>query len=917
MMRHLFILTLLLCCLVPQVNAQEGVNLEGRITDRKSGEPVIGAAINITDLDIWTVTDTAGRFVFHNIPERHYTLEVQCLCYESYSTEFDVRTGKTLNLELVPTAYDMEEVSVLAKKSSNIATTTTIGSAAIEHVQATGLKDIMQLIPGNLMENPDLSQPQQISIREIGTDPNTAMGTSVIIDNAPVSNDANMQVMGTVSGRSSEFSTRDGSFNTVAGRGVDLRQISSDNIESVEVIKGIPSVVYGNMTSGAVVVKTKAGYSPLEVRLKSDPKIKQAAIGKGLRLPSDNGFLNLNFDYLSSYSDVVSKYKGFKRLTSQTSWSHTLMRQSTPLKVNARLNVFGTIDNTKTDPDAMVLEEEYETREQGVRFNVGGDWSLNRKWLTDINYTFSASYAHQETYQKRYRTTSGGVSAISLTRDEGENIGLYLPTEQLTEITVDGKPLDLFGQVTLNKTIMIRKNLINKVLAGMDYRYDGNQGAGQLYDIANPPFISNNSSRPRSFREIPALQTYSFYLEDKLALPIGSTKLHVQAGFRLNNFQPRGIIESEVGWYFEPRLNLSYNLLNNKNNNLFQLLTINAGIGKNYKSPSLLYLYPDRAYYDLPILDYYTGDPATQSAIFYSLNYNTENPDLAPYENLKKEVGLDFHVGPVSGNITAFREELENGFDFIQQYEFIDAYRYVRDSIPDGTKPDLSSLPVEYFDYIISYRTPVNNKSTLKTGVEFSFDFGKIKPLYTSFRVDGAYLRTKRVYSTTDYAYLPSSGSPEQYDNIGMYPAGESKISERLNTNLRMVTQVPQLRMILSTTIQVVWFDIYWYPYYDEAPQYLFDRDGTITEYTDEMRSDPDFMRYYDDKPQFYYFTEVLPPLLLTNIRLSKEIEDKLMLSLFVNNFMNYRPLHQYRRSENYTRRNPSIYFGAEIKFKI
>ncbi len=910
MNRRIRILTLLLICLTSIVNAQQGVRLEGRITDRKTGEPVIGAAVNLKDLDIWTVSDTAGRFLFRDVPERHYTIEVQCLCYESFTTEFDVHPGEKLDLQLVPTSYDMEEVSVLAKKSTNIATTTTIGSAAIEHVQATGLQDIMQLVPGNLMDNPDLSGPQQIAIREIGTDPNSAMGTSVIIDNAPVSNDANLQVIST-------NSSREG-YHTVAGKGVDLRNISSDNIESVEVIKGIPSVVYGNLTSGAVVVKTKAGYSPLEVRLKSDPKIKQAAVGKGLRLPSENGFLNVNIDYLSSYSDVVSKYQGFKRLTGQASWSQTLMKQSVPLKVNARFNVFGTIDNKKTDPDAMVKEEEFETSEQGARFTLGGDWSLNKSWITDIDYTFSTSYTHQESYQKIYRSSSGGVSAISLAQEEGENIGIYLPSEQFTELTVDGKPLDLFGQVTLNKTMIIRKNFINKLLAGIDYRYDGNLGEGQLYDIANPPFISNSSSRPRPFNEIPAIQTYSLYIEDKVALPIGSTKLHVQAGFRLNNFQPKGMINSEVGWFLEPRLNISYNLLNNTNNSLFQLLTLNAGIGKNYKSPSLMHLYPDRAYYDLPILDYYnTQDTTINTAVFYSLNYSTENPDLLPYENLKTEIGVDFHLGPVAGNITAFREELENGFDFMPHYEFIDVYRYVRDSVPKGTKPDLATLPTVDFDYIISYLTPVNNPSTLKTGVEFSFDFGKIKPLYTSFRVDGAYLKTKRIYNTFDYEFLPSSQSDEQFDQIGMYPAGESKISERLNTNLRMVTQIPQIRMILSTTIQMVWFNMYWYPFHDEAPIYLFDRNGTITEYTDEMRKDSDYKKYYDKKTQFYYFTEVMPPLFLANIRLSKEIEDKLMLSLFINNFMNYRPMHLYRRSDSYIRRNPSIYFGAEIKFKI
>ena len=563
------------------------------------------------------------------------------------------------------------------------------------------------------------------------------------------------------------------------------------------------------------------------------------------------------------------------------------------------------------------LPEEYEDSNQGIRFNLGGKWTLNKKFLTDIKYTWSLSASHQESFQRMYRTTSGGVTPISLSLVEGENYGIYLPTEQLTELTVDGKPLNIFGQITFNKLINFNSGLINKTLAGVEYRFNGNNGDGQLYDITNPPFISNHSSRPRSFKDIPAMQSVSIYLENKVIVPIGSTKLNVQAGARLNNYQPIGLLKSEIGYYLEPRLNVQYEILNKKNNKVFDILMINAGIGKTYKSPSMVYLYPDRAYYDLTVLDYYTGDPNTQTAVFNSMNFETGNPDLKPYQNLKKEVGIDMYVGQFSANITAFKEELTNGYHFQTTYEFIDGYRYLTDGIPAGTKPDLATLPKEYYDYIISYRSPVNSKQTTKSGVEFSLNFGKIKALYTSFTIDGAYLNTKRVYSTVDYAHLPSSGGPKQYRNIGLYPAGESKISERFNTNLRMVTQIPQLRLILSTTFQVIWRDMYYYPFYDEAPLYLFDKDGTSSDYTVDMRTDPDFMRYYDEKTQYYYLTEILPPLFLANIRLSKEIEDKMKLSLFVNNFMNYRPLHQYVRSESYTRRNPSIYFGAEITFKL
>ncbi|WP_289466143.1 TonB-dependent receptor plug domain-containing protein, partial [Klebsiella pneumoniae] len=48
--------------------------------------------------------------------------------------------------------------------------------------------------------------------------------------------------------------------------GADVRSISTENIESVEIIRGIPSVEYGDLTSGAVIINSKAGREPLRVK---------------------------------------------------------------------------------------------------------------------------------------------------------------------------------------------------------------------------------------------------------------------------------------------------------------------------------------------------------------------------------------------------------------------------------------------------------------------------------------------------------------------------------------------------------------------------------------------------------------------------------------------------------------------------
>jgi len=124
--------------------------------------------------------------------------------------------------------------------------------------------DIMQLLPGQLASNPDLNHTNQATLRSTSSDNDdsnvSAQGTAIIMDGSPLSNNANLQVTNTAEIGASGY------FATVSGGGVDLRQIPADNIESVEIIRGIPSVKHGDLTSGAVIVNTKAGVTPFSAK---------------------------------------------------------------------------------------------------------------------------------------------------------------------------------------------------------------------------------------------------------------------------------------------------------------------------------------------------------------------------------------------------------------------------------------------------------------------------------------------------------------------------------------------------------------------------------------------------------------------------------------------------------------------------
>ena len=62
--------------------------------------------------------------------------------------------------------------------------------------------------------------------------------------------------------------------------GVDMRSIATDDIQEVEIVRGIPSVKYGDLTSGLVKITRRRGGNNLSARFKADMNSKLFLCGK-------------------------------------------------------------------------------------------------------------------------------------------------------------------------------------------------------------------------------------------------------------------------------------------------------------------------------------------------------------------------------------------------------------------------------------------------------------------------------------------------------------------------------------------------------------------------------------------------------------------------------------------------------------
>ena len=268
-------------------------------------------------------------------------------------------------------------------------------------MQATSLGDVMQLLPGGLATNPNLGYASQLNLRMISENASgipgvtdgeeeaanmNSLGTLIIRDGAPVSNNANLQ---TVSPAITGAGTALGGTSSPAG-GVDVRAISTDNIESIEVIRGIPSVEYGDLTSGAVIINSKAGREPFRLRFKTNENIYQVSAGKGFNLGGKKGSLNISGDYAYNVTDPMQSYVYYQRAAAKVMYSniflHDVLRSNTSVEV-----IYGD-NKRKQNPDDERLQLKSNGRDLGIAFNTNGIFDLDYGWLKNLRYTLAVNY---------------------------------------------------------------------------------------------------------------------------------------------------------------------------------------------------------------------------------------------------------------------------------------------------------------------------------------------------------------------------------------------------------------------------------------------------------------------------------------------------------------------------------------------
>ena len=922
-MRFLKLFSIMLLLFLPlTIEAQKSpgktYNIELTVKEKDSKEPVIMATCMLNPIGIYVVTDVEGKARLRQVPAGDYTLSVSYVGFNPVNQRLKVDNDLSLRIQMTETSLALNEVTVVARQSAaGKSTGSIIGRQAIDHLQASSLADVMQLVPGAVMGNADLTNSlnTQLQIRsasQTAYNSTAAFGSPVIVDGVPMSNNANLT---------------QGDFSSTASAGTDLRNISADDIEEVEVVRGIPSAEYGDLTSGMVVVHSKIGVTPWQVKGKINPNQMNYSLGKGLRM-NRYGVLNFNADYAQAWGDPRKKTNSFDRYNFSVGYGVDITRKwhtDTKLRYNYSKSWSGN------DPDAIQDGTEASDKNQSFSLTHNGKIRVDRLFSRNVSYTLGLSLNKADSRNTAF--AGGGLTPIYTARETGYYVLPFVTQSYKATGITESRPGNIYAKI--NNTFFVKSGkTYQSFKMGVDYKYDWNSGRGYYNVDEQLPLKPNGSSRPRAFSDVPGLHQFAAFIEDNFSWQYWNRRnLRIQLGGRFTAMQPFDDVRT---FAFSPRLNVTLELNS--------WLNLRGGVGVNSKTPGLNYLYPDKHYSDYASASYMPqNDPAAQLYYGYTNVYEVAySKDLKNVNTTKFELGFDVKLpGGRKLSIIAYEDRTTNGFSNLTEYQTYPVmyFNETKGLIINPGQPTTVDMSNPAFTRTMWATTGRigNDDVNINKGIEFDFDLGKIKPINTSIYLSGAWQETKSYSKSLHYGNptpMPTSYSSFNTTPIKMvWPSEQEQTRyQQFLTTMRLVTNIPQLCMVASLTGQVIWHhstrsetdhtkaigwitpDLVYHAIGEDMQGGFIGEDGSY------YATMPTGMSAFEISKQGNYAYNYNKNPITWNVsaRLTKEFGKFAGLSFYANNVFFYEPFLSQSSSKTLTQRNTGTFsFGVELFFNL
>ncbi len=380
-----------------QVFGQDNITgkISGNVKEKETNKSIAGVQIFIEDLSLGTTTNEDGLFEINSVPQGEYNIQVKMIGYRTVILEnVQVEPQKTvsLNIELPTIAYKTGEVVVSASKMNSLvkdipSAVYVVDQKEIEFSEKRNIQDVLKKVSGVFTEDRRHQEANLISFRGIGLHAHVTRGILILVDGISVN-----EAMGRVS-----------------FEGLDL-----ENTESVEILKGPVSALYGpNGITGVINVVSKEPSNELKSNIKAaygsyNSKRLSGSVGGGIGAYNMGiTFTHYSADGYLDRTDYSSNKFGIKLNTNNDYWG-IFKLSANYIKSDAKSG--GTLDSTQFANRETLATRKFTGSEKDLmRFAI----THNKFW--GIKTQLSSSLYYRSRYDEgHYMDTRFGKDDLSL-----------------------------------------------------------------------------------------------------------------------------------------------------------------------------------------------------------------------------------------------------------------------------------------------------------------------------------------------------------------------------------------------------------------------------------------------------------------------------------------------------------------------
>lgn len=635
-MKQIIILILGLI-LTGQVKSQEKTDamLFGDVKSAKTQEHIPYSTILVKGTNIGTTTDGTGHYKLANLPVGKCIIVAQSMGYKSQEKEVIMEKGKEVVIffELEEDVLNLEQVVVTGTRTKHYikdvpVRTEVITANEIENKNACNLYQALEGTPGVRVEQ----QCQYCNFTMVRMQGLGAEHTQVLINGQPM-------------------------YSGLAGV-YGLQQLSTVNVDKIEVVKGAGSALYGSgAVAGAINIITKEpSFEPetnIDIQLGSY-KTNKYAISSSMRNEKGNIGLNIFAERFSENAiDETGPGLTRKEVMNKDGISDRVMTNLT----NAGFGLY--IDNAFLKNDKLIINGKsvFETRAGGTMIN---DYYKNP--LTDgTENIITDRYEASLNYNKKIKANSEinlSLAYINHNRNATNDsyLGDYMATHNDSVPDLRNMRPYLANENSLTSTLTFNTKIRkHSLIVGLQSFYDKLEESG-MYVIVD----ESSSFLGKSYRSVAdkSAREFGLFIQDEWAI---NDKLMIVPGVRLDNHHSGEEYTSDQQVFettnfpktsfdetaINPRLAIKYELS--------EKFTFRANAGTGFRAP---YGFSE----DLHLC---SGSPRVW-----------KSSDLNPETSRSYNISADYYGKNFRVSTNIFRTDLKNKIGFVDADESIATLGY-------------------------------------------------------------------------------------------------------------------------------------------------------------------------------------------------------------------------------------------------